>query len=272
MKRKLKNEKYKYGNYDRYYSERNTSQWNDSRLALLSRDYFEGKDVLDIGSNDGTLSILLAINYNPKHILGVEIDHKLVNRAVESLVYIEKCKIQLQTEKERIDILEELEDFPKSFHMYMKFPSYIESLKEVISMKPALSCLSERFPSNISFLNGNYIESHIDNEYDTVLCLSTVKWIHLNWGDEGVRILFRKIYRSLRQNGLFIFEPQPWKSYKKSRTRTSEIFDNYHSIEFKPNEFYDYLISMGFSLLKTISPTSQRDNFKRDILVFTKNK
>jgi len=37
-----------------------------------------------------------------------------------------------------------------------------------------------------------------------LLSLSVTKWIHLNWGDEGVKNLFHKIY-ALLDEGRFLF-------------------------------------------------------------------
>lgn len=53
--------------------------------------------------------------------------------------------------------------------------------------------------------------------FDTVLCLSLTKWIHLNWGDEGVKNLFRRIFAHLRPGGCLILEAQAYQSYSKKR-------------------------------------------------------
>jgi len=45
--------------------------------------------------------------------------------------------------------------------------------------------------------------------------MSLSLWIHLNFGDNGIVRLLNKIAGSLKQGGIFIFEPHEWHSYKK---------------------------------------------------------
>jgi hypothetical protein len=74
-----------------------------------------------------------------------------------------------------------------------------------------------------------------------------------------VKALFLKARDQLSQGGLFIFDSQPWKSYKKAggkqktkegqaSAKSSEI-DN---IQLKPHCFKAYLKAIGFRLLLTI--------------------
>lgn len=51
--------------------------------------------------------------------------------------------------------------------------------------------------------------------FDVVLCLSVTKWVHFNRGDEGVRELFRRVRHALHPGGVFVLEPQPWRSYRQ---------------------------------------------------------
>ncbi|KAG7484029.1 hypothetical protein MATL_G00044900 [Megalops atlanticus] len=134
------------------------------------------------------------------------------------------------------------------------------------------------FPANVSFVKGNYVlqsDALLQTqqpEYDVILCLSVTKWVHLNWGDEGLQRLFRRVYRHLRPGGLFILEPQPWASYSKRKKLTDTIFKNYYNIRFKPDHFSSYLTSeVGFSGYELIgTPNNSSRGFQRPIYLFRK--
>lgn len=50
---------------------------------------------------------------------------------------------------------------------------------------------------------------------EVILCLSVTKWIHMNWGDSGVKDMFKKVNQLLLPGGVFVLEPQPWSSYRR---------------------------------------------------------
>ena len=98
--------------------------------------------------------------------------------------------------------------------------------------------IKKRFPDNVEFRVENFIQDlKVNKKFDTIMCFSVTKWVHLNWGDTGVRRLFKKVYDSLNDGGIFILEPQEWKSYKKKKHLTEQLKENFKKIELKPGQF-----------------------------------
>ena len=71
--------------------------------------------------------------------------------------------------------------------------------KRIIGEEAEFDTSGENLYQRISFRTENYIEQ-LDQKkinlekYDIILCLSTIKWIQLNWGDLGAKALFLKVY------------------------------------------------------------------------------
>ena len=58
--------------------------------------------------------------------------------------------------------------------------------------------MKEHLYGRVNFRTENYIEqsepSTVKQEqFDMILCLSTIKWVHLNFGDVGLKTLFLKV-------------------------------------------------------------------------------
>ena len=60
--------------------------------------------------------------------------------------------------------------------------------------------------------------------YDMILCLT--KWIHLNWGDEGLKLMFKRIFLNLCPGGRLILECQPFSLHKKKKNLTVSDYFN----------------------------------------------
>lgn len=76
--------------------------------------------------------------------------------------------------------------------------------------------MARTFPENVYFRTSNYAitdESQMisdKQQYDLILCLSLTKWIHLNFGDSGLKMTFRRMFNQLRPGGKLILEAQNW--------------------------------------------------------------
>ncbi|KAM3869214.1 7SK snRNA methylphosphate capping enzyme [Diretmus argenteus] len=173
-------------------------------------------------------------------------------------------------------------DLPPADHpVSCSFPVSLRISRGPIAAPPLTETSTLRpgeFPSNVSFMKANYV---LENdsllltqrpEYDIILCLSVTKWVHLNWGDTGLKRLFKRVYRHLRPGGRFILEPQPWESYARRKKLTENISRNYQSICLKPDQFSTYLTNeVGFSSYEFIgTPNSSFRGFQRPIYVFHK--
>uniref|UniRef100_A0AAV2J7Y7 RNA methyltransferase n=1 Tax=Knipowitschia caucasica TaxID=637954 RepID=A0AAV2J7Y7_KNICA len=145
-------------------------------------------------------------------------------------------------------------------------------LTEVTTPQPG------HFPSNVSFVKANYVleKDHLlvtqRPEYDVILCLSVTKWVHLNWGDDGLKRLFKRAYRHLRPGGIFILEPQPWESYGRKKKLTDVTYRNYRNISLKPEQFTSYLTNeVGFTSYQYLgAPKTAVKGFQRPIYLFNK--
>ncbi|WVZ91879.1 hypothetical protein U9M48_037992 [Paspalum notatum var. saurae] len=240
QKRKRK-EVFIYGNYKNYYGyriDRNVGE--DPRLEAFKKQWFENKDCLDIGCNQGLVTIGLAMKFKCRSILGVDIDSGLIETARWNLRRIVR-QDKVATKNVQAD----------------------ESSNSASQTSPG-AVTTELSDGNkhhdlfkvVSFQHENFVESmhECSEQYDTILCLSVTKWIHLNWGDYGLVTLFVKIWRLLRPGGVFIMEPQPWTSYKNNRLVSEVARENFNTIRIYPGKFREILLDkIGFRSVELIT-------------------
>eukprot|EP01134_Creolimax_fragrantissima_P002882 CFRG2882T1 len=248
--------KFRYGNYLHYYGYRTPQAEVDPRLSVMQPNWFTDRDVLDVGCNVGQISIAIARDFKAKSVLGMDIDDSLITRANHNINYQHSLKPNGNSNIPAMPT-----NFPISF---------------LICHGPIQPAVPERktFPNNISFVTQNIVELvDLEPKYDTILCLSVVKWIHLNWGDKGVYTFFKNCLMLLRPGGLLVFEPQPWKSYRKKRHMHPSFMPTYKSIKFLPDQFMGFLTSEegGFTHVDTADVIeSSNKGFCRPIYVLKK--
>ncbi|CAG8433689.1 11266_t:CDS:2 [Ambispora gerdemannii] len=150
-------------------------------------------------------------------------------------------------------------------------PSKMETDKKSLDVDDE----SVHFPHNILFRCADWMKETIKKEkYDTILALSITKWIHLHYGDSGIKEFFCKIYDSLKPGGIFLIEPQPWSSYRKYRHISETHNRNYNNTNFFPKDFHGYLLKeIGYTSCRFLNVVEQRGlekGLRRDIIVYTK--
>eukprot|EP01038_Epipyxis_sp_PR26KG_P015085 gene15085-20298_t len=184
-----------YGNFHKYY----TFHSADSRSSLLSIDHFYRMwlsqkqpnvfTVLDVGCNEGDLTLdLFTIIRNALPswvrcvIIGIDIDKMLIELAVSK-----SKNFQLKVGNDDTILFLTTDLMDESFE------------KEVFNK---LKC-------DLNFSSFSFIS-----------LFSVTMWIHLNWGDDGLRKCFSDcISLYLSDTGSILVEPQPWKCYRSAAKR-----------------------------------------------------
>ncbi|XP_068919372.1 7SK snRNA methylphosphate capping enzyme [Petaurus breviceps papuanus] len=277
---KKQQSKFQYGNYCKYYGYRNPN-CEDGRLRVMRPEWFQGRDVLDLGCNVGHLTLSIACKWGPARVVGVDIDARLIHSARQNIRHYLSEELRLKPQPPEGVQGPEGGKGIATTRKKSCFPASLTASRGPIAAPqvPLDGADASIFPNNVVFITGNYVLDRDElveaqaPEYDVVLCLSLTKWVHLNWGDEGLKRMFRRIYRHLRPGGILVLEPQPWSSYGKRKTLTETIYKNYYRIQLKPEQFSSYLTSpeVGFSSYELVAtPHNSSKGFQRPVYLFHK--
>ncbi|KAG8487499.1 hypothetical protein CXB51_016251 [Gossypium anomalum] len=238
-----------YGNYKSYYGYRigkGPEREEDPRIRVLKKEWFEGKDCLDIGCNSGVVTIQIALIEEAFWYL----------RKFVKMEFAEKKNTNNTNVKAVQDVNESEQCTTKSSNKGADNGSSHQS-----------SC--ERNLSDIvSFRQENFVRSRPHDKH-----LSVTKWIHLNWGDDGLISAFAKIWRLLRPGGVLVLEPQPWSSYERNRTVSETTRSNYRDIKYRPDFFREMLLDkIGFRRVEVVTSnlSGTRTGFNRPIFAYYK--
>ncbi|XP_006279785.2 probable RNA methyltransferase At5g51130 [Capsella rubella] len=265
-KKKKNQEVYPFGNYRNYYGYRISNDTDeDPRLKVLKKEWFQGKDCLDIGCNSGIMTIHIAKKFGCRSILGVDIDSSRIEDAHWHLRKF--VRMQNSAKSSEKNSSSEGKD---GAHGSVEQSTSLSN-GETKADNPETKDLSQI----VSFQKENFVLTRNldENRYDTILCLSVTKWVHLNWGDDGLITLFSKIWRLLQPGGIFVMEPQPWKSYENNRRVSETTAMNYRKIVLRPDSFQEILLDkIGFRTVEdlTSSLSGASKGFDRQILAFQK--
>lgn len=197
--------------------------------------WLKDKKILDIGSSNGVVDLLLAVRHQPKLIIGVDIDHRQVRTAIDNmqkaindseqmcllLEHVRKQKVEedhemvaaYEADKKKVryerelklrELLKRVEALPLSLQVSIQGElnnltrdpaNFIGALHDEKAVKCSERDLKNYLYGKVCFRTENYLASpSCAEKFDVVFCLSTIKYIHLNFGDQGLKALFLKAY------------------------------------------------------------------------------
>lgn len=238
------------GSYRGYYNQRGGDKHatNDNRLPLIRSvlNKYSRPTVLDIGCNDGSLTLQVARRNAIAMITGLDLDSTLIRSARRSLRHLAKHARDIDREQ-----------------------------SSNVNKDPIVS-----FPHNVLFRSEDFaaVDATTANgseTFDVILCLSVTKWVHIQHGDAGIRRLFQAAHRILTPGGCFILEAQPKKSYKLARKRgLAPASATFREFQIRPDQFDDVLLDeVGFGRVELLRDDSQPGRpYNRIIQVFYKLK
>lgn len=261
----------------------------DSRLIQIGTQYLSNMKVLDVGCLTGIISLQAARHFNARSVVGIDIDYKMINRAVKNWVMEERRCILENQQAEQIQLNGKtiLQDKLK-IDSDSKIPRVLEAQTTDVLLgkrNPMDPETRNNYPNCVRFEISNFLhykasslegmneESlHNDDKFDTILCLSLLKYIHLNFSDKGLLRSFSQMNNLLRLGGHLILEFQGWKSYNKKKSFSKLFLQNISKIKIKPNDFRNILCNdFGFIFVDEIK-SIREDSYKRPILIFKKLK
>ncbi|KAF8072586.1 RNA methyltransferase [Scenedesmus sp. PABB004] len=286
------------------------------RAQVLDPAWFKGADVLDVGCNEGFVTLSLAMGFGTRSIVGVDIDPVLVAKACANLA---RCRTELTAElraaaaardacqpahsfgrrpgaplelvagdchepQERQQQAPAQQAAPQQQQLSQQQPQQEQQQEQqerqhegqqqappaaqqrgdwrALHARTVELAASSRALAHASFEHGNWLElPSRSDRYEVVTCFSVTKWVHLNWGDDGLMRLFHKFFRVLAPGGLLVLEPQPWKSYRAAVHKHGNAlapFVRLDALKLHPDGFADFLTRrVGFELLVELSVLSQ---------------
>ena len=144
---------FRYGNYRGYYGYRVGAELEDHRLLALQPEWFRGRRCLDVGCNEGLVSLTLAVKFRTASFDGVDIDGALVQCAQAKLRRLQRAAADAAAQLATAPPGEEVPD-------------------ERASLAAAAAALASTRYRRANFLDLDLQAASVD----TVVCLSVSKW------------------------------------------------------------------------------------------------
>lgn len=117
----------------------------------------------------------------------------------------------------------------------------------------------------------NFLKSYDKKRFDVVCCFSITMWIHLNNGDNGLKLFLESV---ANLSEILIIEPQPWKCYlsavRRMKRANANSFSLFPTLKMRNNVESDIKDYLGIEKGLDISFESDPTKWKRKIYFFKK--
>lgn len=234
--------------------------------ALNDSTLFDGKRVLELGCGDGQFLLEIAKQFRPALLKGVDADPNLIESAARQTRAIKDASQEaVLAQGVPVDWV------PLSFRSRGK-PRYLTLSTRRDNCGLMTREQQERDAIQITFETENIvtdITKYRLEQFDSLICLSVVKWVHLNWGDAGLTRLLLKFYNSLLIGGRLILDIHSWKSYKRKKRFCQAFEYTFSTLTIKPKGIISRLQHLGFELERIVTPSYDTE-LKRPIYILRK--
>lgn len=265
----------KHGNFRGYYGIRHEVTSSDSRSGSRIQSIGSWLDqntqekelnrVLDIGCNSGdfTLQLCEILQGRSETVIGVDIDRELILLAGSSSRRSNKvAATSIKDEKPRAlgsgRSGKGTNGVPRK-RLRLETPGKGEPLiaRYLQSNWVYNDQMNEKMDETHSGGMTQMQRKHIfevakedGKGYNLIFAMSITKWIHINNHDTGLRRFFARVATCLAPNGIFILEPQSYKSYKQTQKVTppdSQSRRNFYALRVMPDDF-SYILTVELGL------------------------
>ncbi|XP_023019144.2 probable RNA methyltransferase CG11342 [Leptinotarsa decemlineata] len=146
-------------------------------------------------------------------------------------------------------------------------PLLITRAKENSTNDITFHCLDIMDISRRDDIINEYLKNKHIEKFSVVFCFSTTMWIHLNYGDGGLRSFLEYIAGI---GEIVIVEPQPWKCYRSAVKRMKQAnftFPLFSSLKMRETIERDIEIILSLQSLEKITE-SERTKWERKLLIY----
>lgn len=150
---KKQQRKFQYGNYCKYYGYRNPS-CEDGRLRVLKPEWFQGRDVLDLGCNVGHVTLSIACKWGPSRMVGLDIDAQLIHSARQNIRHYLSEELRLRSQTAEGDPGAESAEGVTTIRKRSCFPASLTASRGPIAAPqvPLDGADTSVFPNNVVFV------------------------------------------------------------------------------------------------------------------------